>query len=242
MRIMCELIRYQYKQYKLSAKWVMPCAGLLAAYATMYYVAPVGVVSVFSMMGLFLFCIMVWIGVTNQDVEPEVSEQVMILRLQSERKYYLCHIIFLAGICVWITLLSMLVPILKHILLGNSFFDRSLIWSDIIGGFLIMFACSFVGAMVGELFHTRIVKKREYAIGATVFVALVAVTRNGIIADYSFAKYILWVIPPVSDVVSWFSNEVYFDMMKLLGGFGLLLAYGIIQAIVKVELLCRKKF
>ena len=242
MKIMREVIQYQYKQYKLSAKWVMPCVVLGVIWAVMYSVAPVNVVSIFSMMGLCLFCIMVWAGVTNQDMEPEVSEQIMILRLQSERKYYWYHIFFLAGLCFVVTVLSILVALLKNIMLMNTFFERSIIWSDILGGFLLMYACAFVGAMIGELFHIRIVRERGQGISATFVIALLVLTRNGLVAQYPITKYILWVVPPVSDVVSWFSNGEYFDMGKLMVGFVLLMLYGVILAVVKVEVLCKKKF
>lgn len=242
MKIMIEMIRYQYKQYMLSAKWVMPLAALLCILGTMYNVAPVEIVNSFSITGLFLFGIMVWVGVTIQEVEPEVSEQVMILRLQSERKYYLSHILFLMCICVAITGISMAVPLLRHILSGNIFLARNPIWSDVAGGFLLMFACAFTGGMAGELFHGRIIRNRGIGIGLTLLVAMVAICRNGVIAKYTITKYILWVIPPVSDVVSWFTNEIYYDMGKLLGGSILLLVYGIVMAVVKVELLRKVKF
>lgn len=193
-------------------------------------------------MGLFLFGIMVWIGVTIQNVEPEVSEQIMILRLKSERKYYVHHILFVICICAALTTLAVIFPIIKNSICRNSLLSRSVIWSDIVGGFLLIFACAFVGGMVGELFHYRIIQKRYIGIGLTFFVALISICRNGVIADYAVTKYILWVIPPVSDVVSWFSYWEYFDMGKLMGGFVLLLMYGVVIAVVKVELLRKKGF
>ena len=87
MKAIWEMIRYQYKQYMMSAKYVMPLIVLLGTLSMMYSIAPVAIVDSFSMTGIFLFVIMVWIGRTMQGVEPEVSEQVMILRLKSDRKY-----------------------------------------------------------------------------------------------------------------------------------------------------------
>lgn len=242
MKIESELIRYQYKQYMLSSKWLMPLVVFMIILVFMYDIGPLDIVNSFSLMGLFLFGIMVWIGVTIQNVEPEVSEQIMILRLKSERRYYVYHIIFVTCISAVLTTLAVIFPIIKNSICRNSLLSRSVIWSDIVGGFLLMFVCAFVGGMVGELFHYRIIRKRYIGIGLTFFVALIAICRNGVIAKYTVTKYILWVIPPVSDVVSWFSYWEYFDMGKLLGGFVLLLMYGIVIAVVKVELLRKKGF
>ena len=242
MKVICEMLRYQYKQYMMSAKWVMPFIILLGALGMLYSIAPVEIVDSFSITGLFLFVIMVWIGMTIQGVESEVSEQVMILRIKSDWKYYLCHITFIVCICVAVTGISIVYPILVHIRNGNALFSRQLIWSDFVGGGLIMFACSFVGGMAGELFHVRIVKNRSAGIGLTFLIALLAVCRNGVIAEYAFTKYILWVVPPISDVVSWFTRDSYYNMGEVMGGFLLLLIYGVVMAACKVELLRRVKF
>ncbi len=242
MKAICEMIRYQYKQYMLSAKWVMPLIVLLGTLGMMYSMPPVGIVNSFSITGIFLFVIMVWIGKTIQGVEPEVSEQVMILRLKSERKYYLCHIIFMMCICVVVTGISIVVPVFIHIRSGNGLLSRQLIWSDFVGGGLLMFACSFIGGMVGELFQIRVIKNRKVGIGLTFFIALLTVCRNGVIAEFATMKYILWVIPPISDVVSWFTNESYYNMGDAVSGFILLLIYGVVMAVGNVELLRKVKF
>ena len=242
MKVICEMIRYQYKQYMMSAKWVMPLIALLGILGMMYSIAPVGIVDSFSITGIFLFVIMAWIGKTIQGVEPEVSEQVMILRLKSDRKYYLCHIIFMMCICVVVTGISIVVPVLIHIRSGNALWSRQLIWSDFVGGGLLIFACSFAGGMVGELFHIRVIQDRKVGIGLTFLIVLLAVCRNGVIAEYALTKYILWVVPPISDVVSWVADESYYNMGEVMKGFIVLLMYGVVIAVMKVELLRRVKF
>lgn len=242
MKTICEMIRYQYKQYMISAKWVMPFIVLSGTLGMMYRIAPVEIVDSFSVTGIFLFVIMVWIGRTIQGVEPEVSEQVMILRLQSDRKYYLCHILFMMCICAVITGISVAAPVLMHLWSGNALLSRQFIWSDFAGGGLLMFACSFTGGMAGELFHIRIMKNKTVGIGLTFFIALLAVCRSGVIAEFAFTKYILWLVPPISDVISWFTNKGYYNMGEVMGGFILLLIYGVVMAVMKVELLRRVKF
>ena len=66
MKAIWETIRYQYKQYMLSAKYVMPLIVLLGTLSMMYSIAPVEIVGSCSMTGILLFVIMVWIGRTVQ--------------------------------------------------------------------------------------------------------------------------------------------------------------------------------
>ena len=96
MKIINELVKYQYKQYVLSAKYLVPLIGLLAVFQVMYSIMPIDIVINFMLMSLILFIIMVGVGMTCQRIEPEVSEQIIILRIQSERKYYIGQVIFFA--------------------------------------------------------------------------------------------------------------------------------------------------
>ena len=242
MKIICECLKYQYKQYMLSAKYVMPEIVLALLLAAMYSMTPLKIVNSFSVMGLFVFMIMVWVGITNFDVEPEVSEQILVLRLQSERKYYVIHVVFVGLVSIVVTAVTIMIPVLMNLLKGGGVFGRNIIWSDITGGCLLTFACAFVGGMVGELFHPRIVKNRVAGYGLTVLSVLLSLVHVGMIEKFPFSKWFTWMVPPVSDVVSWFSNQDYYDLSRLTGGFLLLMGYGMIFAVIKVELLKRKKF
>ena len=242
MKMINELVRYQYKQYVLSAKYVVPFIGLFTVFQIMYSVMPVDIVSNFAVMSLVLFIIMVGIGRTCQEIESEVPEQIIILRMQSERKYYIGQVLFAGVLSGMITLLSLCYPVIDHFLNGKMLFVRNIQAPDIIGGFLLMFACSFVGCMVGEIFSPRVIRKREARIVLTLIYALISVVRIGIAAEIPISKYILWLVPPVSDVVGWFTREEYFQMGKVIGAFFILMAYGSALAVIKVELSRIRKF
>ena len=242
MKVIIEFIRYQYKQYVLSAKYVAPLIGLFIVFQFMYSLPPAEIVSSFAIMGLMLFVIMVWVGRTCQEIEPEVSEQIIILRMQSERKYYMGQVLFSGVLSAVVTLLSLCFPVAAHYVQRKMLFARGILVSDIIGGILLMFACSFVGSMVGGIFSPRIIRNRVEGIVLTIFCSLVSVTRIGIVAEVPVSKYILWIVPPVSDVVGWFTREECFEMGKVIGAFFLLMSYGFVLAATKVELCKIRKF
>lgn len=242
MKMINELVKYQYKQYVLSAKYVVPLIGLFAVFQIMYSVMPIDIVSNFAVMSLVLFIIMVVIGMTRQEIEPEVSEQIIILRMQSERKYYIGQVLFAGVLSGMVTLLSLCYPVIDHFLNGKMLFIRNIQASDIIGGFLLMFASSFVGCMVGEIFSPRVIRKREARILLTLIYALISVVRIGIVAEIPILKYILWIVPPVSDVAGWFTKEEYFQMGKVIGAFFILMVYGSALAVIRIEVSRIRKF
>lgn len=243
MKMMNEFVRYQYKQYVLSAKWVIPFIVLLAVLRVMYSILPIDVVSNFSIMSLVLFLIMVGIGMTCQGIEPEVSEQIIILRMQSERKYYIGQVLFLGTLSGIVTAICLCYPVIGHYCwYGKMLFTRNMYGSDIIGGLLLMFACSFLGCMLGGIFSPRIIRERGTRLTLPIICALISVVRIGIVAEVPISKYILWIVPPVSDVVGWFMKEEYFQMGKIIGAFFILMVYGIALAVIKVEWSKIRKF
>lgn len=242
MKIMCELIRYQFRQYVLSAKYVMPVIVLCAVFSVMYGVMPVKIVSSFAIMGLVLFLLMAWVGVTCQEVEPEVSGQIILLRVKSERMYYVSQVLLIAVLSVLASVLSVVLPVIKHFVYHRGLFSRDIVGTDIVGGFLLMYACSFVGGMVGEIFSPYIIRKREMGIGLTVLLALVSVTRIGVVQEFPVSRWVLWIVPPVSDVVGWFTREEVYDMASVMRAFVLLMLYGELLAVLKVEISRIRKF
>ena len=242
MKIISELVKYQYKQYVLSTKYLVPLIGLLAVFQVMYSIMPIDIVINFALMSLILFIIMVGVGMTCQRIEPEVSQQIIILRIQSERKYYIGQVIFFAVLSGMFALTSLCYPVIDNFLNGKMLFTRNIQPSDIIGGFLLMFACSFVGSMVGVIFSPRVIRNREAGIVITIMCAMISVVKIGIVAEAPMLKYILWIVPPVSDVVRWFMEDEYFQMVKVLEAFLLLMAYGCVLAAIKVEVSRIRKF
>ena len=242
MKMINEFVRYQYKQYVLSAKYVVPFIGLFAVFGVMYSVTPIAVVSNFAVMSLVLFMFMVGIGMTCQEIEPEVSEQIIILRMQSARKYYIGQVLFSGILSGVVTVFTLCYPILFHYRHGKMLFTRNIQASDITGGLLLMFACSFVGCMVGGIFSPRIIRERKAGTALTIICALVSLVKIGIADEFPVSKYILWIMPPVSDMVRWFMTEEYFQLGKVIEAFFILMAYGSVLEVIKVELSRIRKF
>ena len=238
MKMINEFVRYQYKQYLLSAKWVIPFIVLLAVFRVMYSILPIDVVSNFV-----LFLIMVGIGMTCQGIEPEVSEQIIILRMQSERKYYIGQVLFLGTLSGIVAVICLCYPVIGHYCwYGKMLFTRNIHVSDIIGGLLLMFASSFLGCMLGAIFSPRTIRESKIRFTVSIACALISLVRIGIVAEVPISKYILWIVPPVSDVVGWFMKEEYFQMGKIIGAFFILMVYGIVLAAIKVEWSRIRKF
>ena len=242
MKSMMQCVKYQYRQFLLSTKYILPTILYACLIGFMFSIKPVFVVSIFSLMSLFLFLFMVIISALCQDLEPEVSEQILILRMQSARKYYYSRILFLATLCGLTALVSLAYPLLLHYLQGRSMFTRDIVGMDIVGGFLLMFLGSFVGCMVGSFFSPRAVRDPNKRILLTVIAASLSVVRIALVAELPFTRFFLWIVPPISDLIAWFTKEEYFRPGRLFTACLILLLYGIALAMIQVELSRSRKF
>lgn len=80
------------------------------------------------------------------------------------------------------------------------------------------------------------------AAALTIICMLVSLVKIGIADEFPVSKYILWIMPPVSDMASWFMKEDYFQLGKVIEAFFVLMAYGSALAVIKVELSRIRKF
>ena len=213
----------------------MPLAVLLVLLYSIYSSKPVGVIDSLTVSSVFIFLVMVWIGATACDMENAVSEQILILRMQSAVKYYISHTVFLF-------LMGILFPVIMDLCSQGQLFDRPLRIADLLWGFFIMSLSGFSGSSLGEISHPRINRSRKTAVIFTFLLAVTAVTKAAILEMIPVLAVILWVIPPISDVTALFAGETYFSADKCSTAFIILLISGMIWTAVKIMGLKKKGF
>lgn len=191
---------------------------------------------------LLVFFIMAWAGVTTCSQEPEVSEQIILLRLKERRAYYISHVVFQLILSFLVALLSILVPVVQNARGGNHFFLEEVTRLDVFGGFLILSATAFAGSALDEISHSRLIKGRRISVSLVFLLALLSVLKGVLIKNVPAAKIILWMLPPVSDAINLFSRSIHLSIQAVLLGSGILFLSGIIWSVLKVGALERKGF
>lgn len=242
MQIISELIKYHWQQYLKTNKFVMPFAALIIMLYSIYSSKPVGVVDSLTSSCVFVFLIASWIGISVCALEDPASEQVIILRINSHKKYYFIHALFLASLSAATALISTVVPILINLSNGGRLFNRSLLFSDIISGFLLLFLSAFLGCTLGELAHPRMIHDRKSALLAIFFIDIVSVIKTALLTSFPIFKLILWIVPPISLVPSAFLNARYFVWQTAALVSAVLILYSCILAFLKIMLLSKIKF
>ena len=119
---MKELLKYHTRIYLKSNKLVMPLLLWLVFLRIGYSQKPLEYLPNIVMSAGVLLFITSWLGFSYMDLEDPITEQIMILKLSSIHWYNISKIIFLIGISLMMSLISVAVPVIQNILLRGSLF------------------------------------------------------------------------------------------------------------------------
>ncbi|HHV10747.1 MAG TPA: hypothetical protein GXX75_10785 [Clostridiales bacterium] len=186
-----------------------------------------------------LFFVMTWIGYSYQDVEEPVSEQLLVLKLQSADFYNLSKVVFLLIISLSFSVIGIAFPMIQNVLNHFRVFNRAITFLDIIAGVVLHFIVAAVGIGLGSLFHPRIVKDKKMSVLMVVTAALLGYTKGAVILKILALQFLLWIFPPVYDILASFNGMEYFGIRHMV----LPVLYGCVYclAVVMLQLLCLKK-
>lgn len=242
MSKLISLVKYQLHIYLKGSRFVMPLVAAFLFLSAMYSVKPLNIVSSFLISGVFLFLLMVWIGLSLANAENPVLEQLILLRVQNEGIYYLSKYIYILIIGLFADLFCILFPVIMNILNGGDMFLRSLTINDCVNGFLLQGGCIFVGAGLGSLLHPRVMKDRRMAIVLTVFFAILTLVKTALAEEIVFMKWIVWSFPPIMNAAEQYGNAEQFRLNQSITLFIYMVLYGSMLCAIKSYLCHRNKF
>lgn len=241
MKTIYELVRYQRKVYFKSSQFVMPFALMMAYLAFLYAMVPVSVVDSYVQSAILCFFIMVWAGLMYHNLEPVVSQQIILLRIKKDWKWYVSESLFLFFLALLAGTVCVVFPLVQS-LIDGLVFQRQPMAGDIGSALLLHYMAGFTGGAVGMLFHPRILKERKLAVILTAVTALLAVVKNGLIHEFPIFRVVGWLFPPVAEFADRFVGQEVFAFGGLMQAAGLLLFYGAVVSVIRIWRLMVNKF
>ncbi len=242
MKKTTNLVKYQLQIYFGGSSLVMPVIFTGIFLYIIYSTKPLYIVSSFLLTSSFIYLLMIWIGLTVATSENIVTEQLLLLRVESAGCYYASKVIFLMCITLFFNLLCTGIPVVINMINGYDLFVRELNFSDVGNAFLFQYGCGFAGATLGNLMHPRVMKNRNVAMILTVLFAILSVVQKPLIEILPIMKGILWILPPVMLPAEHYGNAEYFQWGQTLVIFLVLIIYGAIYSIIKSVICHKNKF
>lgn len=243
MKTINELLSYHRLSYFHSSRFVMPLVWLLLLQLGIYTTPrPIGLMDSIFMSCMYTFLIAMWVGLSYNNLEDNISEQLMILRVKSDTLYYLSVTLFLLFLSTIISLISTIAPLLAAIISQQALFDRPYEANDFLCSFLLLLACACSGASLGSLLHPRILKDKKLVLLTALFLVVFVSARLTMIRQYPLSAFVLWVIPPVADITKAYPSSAAFSRLITIQLFGSFLLYTAAFSAIKIGLLKKIKF
>jgi len=224
-----------------SPKYVLPIAFLVflqIMHYTTVHAPPAQFFDYIFLSEIFTFAISVWLGSASNKWFETTTEQLLILKVGSDKFYYAIYTVFLFVLSVCISLISVAIPTIYSF---TGLFEQFTV-TYFAYSFVLFLGSSFAGICLGSLFHPRMFTKKNEAQFLAILACIVAITRYPISQTYPILNYVLWILPNLSShqAIITSSSELIFSNVGLLVLVSI--AYGILYAIIKILLLCRKRF
>ncbi|KHD38068.1 hypothetical protein NL50_00735 [Clostridium acetobutylicum] len=242
MKIFSSLLRYNLNLYLKSNKFIMPIVVWIAFMLVMYSTKPLDVVSSFVFSSIFLFFLMAWLSFSYFENLDIISEQLIILKVKKQSLYYLSNNAFLMIIGIIISIVGVIFPFVMNMVNSFNLFNRSLTIWDGFSSLLLHIILASLGCSLSILFQPRCMKSRKLAIEVIVLIAIISLIKFEMIKKISIVKYIAWVLPPICDIQSFFSNKNVFYTESIIKS----IIYGFIYVaffnIINIQILKRRLF
>lgn len=242
MRTTGSVLWYQTRIYVRSGRYFLPFVLYLFALGLLYSAAPVPPVDGYCFSMTVWFFAMCWIGFTFAGMEDPVSEQLMVLKLQSAGRYYALQCLFLVLAGCAGSLVALLFPLLLHALNGFTLFSYRMTLPTLAWSLALHSLVAFMAGAAGSLLHPRILPDRKMAGLILLFIALVGFVTPGIIRELPALRPALWLFPPIWLVSDWFAGLTAFPTGRALLLCALYAGYGLVFSCLKVLILRKRMY
>ncbi len=208
-------------------------------------IGKVEIVDFFCITCYLIFLVMVWTGFSVASAENEVTEQILMLRVNNNSVYYMGKELFLIVIGLLINCICLAFPVIKYVLSVMNqtvIFDRPLMMSDVFNAFILLAGCSIVGGALGSFLHPNVMRDRKAAMLITLLAAVLTIIKTSIVSEIPVLEFVVWILPPVDKIFIVYGKEDYFGVVKTFGIFIMLLGYGVVYSLMKSVICDRRKY
>lgn len=166
----------------------------------------------------FSFCLMLWVGNIIISLKNERLEQILLLRTD---KYALSisELLFVAALSFLVTIVCYVIPMTVNYIGNGCLIKQHIQVYNVLCTLMIVWLGGIIGGVIGSLFHNNIVKDRKTVVLTTILIAILTLSREAIVAQVNWAKYMLFMLPPldvVKECIEPLSGAVLFGRSCLL--------------------------
>jgi len=160
-----------------------------------------------------LFFIMVWFGFAFVENINNLEEEIFLLRLEKKSMYYRSRNLFIYIIGIILSSTAFIIPLIIG-LVNSSFFSTNITFKDLMVIFVYHILAAILGGTLGLLFDSRYFLNRKAALSYLMLIVVFSIAKEGIVHQYSYLKNILYILPPIWDIINYYSMNKDFEISR----------------------------
>ena len=225
-----------------SGRLVVPSLLLAAYIGIAYAIAPLNILSSFSIGALVVFVLSLGVGVMSAGLSYPMIGQSIFVKLRSKLPYFFSRTLLIAVIAAVFSLVSVAGPLLIHFGTGGTLFKRPVTAADTLSGLLLFWLASYSGGISGLFTSARLIPGRRTSILLSAAFGVLTVVKGALVSKAAFLAYILWILPPVHNLTVQYSAENVLRFDGIWPYFLWMLLYSAAQTALYVYLMSRRRF
>jgi len=235
---------YSFEKDKLlhSGRIIVPLLLMIGYIGIAYAVAPLDILSSFSIGALVVFILSLSVGIMDAGLSNPMIEQAMWVKLPVKRLFFLSRAVLMAAVALAFALLSTLAPLLIHLCNGSALFKRPVSLADMLSGFALFWLVSFSGGMAGQFTSPRLIRDRRMAILLGSAFGVLAVVKGALIKKAAWLVYLLWFLPPVYDLTAAYSADSVLVFSGVWPFFLWMALYAAAETVLYVWIMTKRRF
>lgn len=196
------LVIYQYKKFITAYQYIAPCMFFLTALIMLYFYSGQPILSSFASSAIILLFIMTWLTTIILNLENIEEQQLLFVQLNGKRKYILGKLVFSCLVSIPFILFAVAYPIV------TMRFEQHLSVSNILFRNIHSHSISAIRNCFTLLLKVIQGLSQKYRWLVLVLIYLISILKIPLIQNFSILKFILWVFPPVSELLSVYNKDV----------------------------------
>lgn len=193
MKKIFETVKFNLVLFFNSTRFIIPLLANVVFLFLMYYGnnGTYDISTVLFITAFFSFFLMLLVGNSIISLKNERLEQILLLRIGKYAES-ISELLFVAVLSLLVIMVSYGIPMIINLIGNECLIKQHLTMQNIICSLIIVWLSGIIGGVTGAFFNSNIIKDKKMVILITIFIAILTISKEAVIEQIQFAKYILY--------------------------------------------------
>ena len=186
------LIWYNLSYYARSLRFIAPCLVFVVFHFSIHSQMPIPIWGQYHLGAVGVFVFSNWIGSSFINSEDRTQQYITMLHVKNETLFHISKIISILVFMIPFYMILITYP------LAFGFFERSLLFTELLAVAVIHFLFSLMGASVGAFFNADFHNKKTLIPLQALVVLVMVVPPDMFLGDNALARFVAYLLPPLN--------------------------------------------